>query len=420
MTVRGEPSTIHMNRRLAVVLSHPIQHFCPLYAHWARASGWEIHVFFGSQAGMAPYYDANFGRSITWGGLPLQEFRHTFLNGDAIPTVTSGLDAPSLDTALQAFGPTAVLTYGYDQRLQRRAQAWARRNRVPLVFFSDGELRQHRPRWKLLLKDPIVRHLLRRIDWFIVTGNANEEYYRHYGVPASRMLRGSYPIDRRGYAEAYARRDTLRRDARRRLGVEDDECIISMVGKLVPWKRQCDLVTAVSRMSCGRPVALVIGAGPKQGDWESLGRSAGPQRTIFTGFTPADQLPELYAATDIYVHTSEKEPHSVAVSEAVYMGLPVVISDRCGSYGTDDDVRPGINGFVYRCGDVDELTQQLEWLAMQRNHRESMGRASHKIGRLQQDVVHDEILETLATVIDAGQGLRSSEPAPRHQATVNL
>lgn len=389
-----------MRQRLAIVLSHPIQHFCPLYAAWARSPDWDIHVFFGSRAGAVPYKDVNFGRTITWKGLGLDQFDHTFLNGDAVPVVSSALDAPSLERELDTFAPTALLTYGYDQRLQRRAQAWAQRRRVPVIFFSDGELRHPRPMWKAALKSILVPAFLHRIDWFIVTGNANEEYYRHYGVPATKMIRGSYPIDRHVYREAHGNRTALRKASRRRLGVDDDVCVVAMVGKLVAWKRQGDLIEAVARMTAGRAAALVIGTGPKQAEWEALSRSHGPQRSIFTGFVTAEQLPEFYAAADIYVHASEKEPHSVAVSEAIFMGLPVVVSNRCGSHGMDDDVRPGVNGFVYPCGDVATLAAQLDWLAAHADAREAMGRASHLIASRQQDVTYDTLLTTLGTVLD--------------------
>jgi glycosyltransferase involved in cell wall biosynthesis len=390
-----------MRRRLAIVLSHPIQHFCPLYAAWARSSDWDIHVFFGSRAGSVPYEDANFGKTISWGGLGLDRFTHTFVNGDAAPVVSSALDAPGLDRELRAFAPHALLTYGYDQQLQRRAQAWARRHRVPLLFFSDGELRHRRPIWKSALKSLVVRWIFGRIDWFIVTGNANEEYYRHYGVRPSRMIRGSYPIDRQTYRDAYARRAALRQETRRRLGLHDDECVVAMVGKLVAWKRQGDLLAAVARMTSGHAAALVIGTGPKESEWQANSPSDATHRFIFTGFVPAEQLPELYAAADVYVHASEKEPHSVAVSEAIYMGLPVVISDRCGSYGMDDDVRTGVNGFVYPCGDVACLASRLDWLNSNPAARHAMGQASHHIGARQQDVIYDEVLATLGTLLNS-------------------
>ena len=82
------------------------------------------------------------------------------------------------------------------------------------------------------------------------------------------------------------------------------------------------------------------------------GTSPRARRCRVRGLRAAAPPGECYCAADVYVHCSDNEPHSLAITEAIYCGLPVVLSDRCGSYGPTDDVQPGINGFVYRCGDV--------------------------------------------------------------------
>jgi glycosyltransferase involved in cell wall biosynthesis len=64
-------------------------------------------------------------------------------------------------------------------------------------------------------------------------------------------------------------------------------------------------------------------------------------------------LPAYYAVSDVYIHPPSIEPHSIAMSEAIYVGCPVVLSDRCGSFGPTDDVREGINGFVYSFAEIE-------------------------------------------------------------------
>lgn len=66
---------------------------------------------------------------------------------------------------------------------------------------------------------------------------------------------------------------------------------------------------------------------------------------IFTGSIPNENMPEYYAASDIFVTASTNDMMSMAVSEAVSCGLPVVIKrDKDNPpYITD-----GVNGFIYR------------------------------------------------------------------------
>lgn len=388
-----------MKKRLAIVVSHPIQHFCPLYANWAKNDLWEIKVFFASNAGAKPYFDENFKKMITWEGLRLEQFAHEFLNGDQDIPVNANTDASNLTNSLQAFAPDAVLTYGYDQKLQRRAKTWAINQGIPVIYFADSELRQKRSKIKQWLKTLWLPYYFRDISNFLVTGNANEVYYFHYGVPQAKMIRSSYPIDRDLYEKAWNDRENLSALIRAKYNIPADSIIISMAGKLIDRKRQIDLIHALSKVKNCHVTLLLMGTGEKENAWKIAASEIIHHRIIFAGFVDAHHLPAYYAASDIYAHVSEAEPHSVAVSEAIYMGCPVIISHTCGSYGMDDDVQIGVNGYVFPCKDIDQLAQKIQRLANDPELRNSMSVQSHLIAFHNQHVTHLNILNTVYHLI---------------------
>ena len=43
--------------KIAIVVSHPIQHFCPQYVSFAKNKDIELKVFFGSALGHKKYTD---------------------------------------------------------------------------------------------------------------------------------------------------------------------------------------------------------------------------------------------------------------------------------------------------------------------------------------------------------------------------
>ena len=129
--------------RLAIVVSHPIQYFCPQYSSWARLEGVELRVFFASRQGLDAYHDEGFAGSVQWEGLVL-DFPHEFLAESGKRPVTPVIDAPEVEERLAAFRPDALCVYGYSQLLQRRAAAWARRAGASVLMFSDSELRSKR------------------------------------------------------------------------------------------------------------------------------------------------------------------------------------------------------------------------------------------------------------------------------------
>jgi len=380
-------------RRVAVVISHPIQHFCPQYCSWAGLSHIGLHVFFASRHGLVPYQDKDFGQTVEWGGLRL-DFPHTFLPGADGRQVDFRTDCAELEVALDAFDPDAVVIYGYAQKLQRRAAKWAASRTVAAIMVSDSTA-HHRTRWwKRLAKAIVLPSVYRRIDVFLTVGDSNEAYYRHYGVDDSRMARCPLPIDVNSFDVVLRDRDVVRSRLRAALSIPSNHTVLLMVGKLVPWKRQVDLVRFSNWCQGRREKVTVVlaGTGSDQGALSKAAMRQGPGGVIFAGFVQPKDLLAYYCAADIYVHCSDIEPHSLAISEAIYAGLPVVLSDRCGSYGPTDDVRPGLNGFSYVCGQPAALAAVLFEIIDRPALRESMARTSSEIAQINQTLAHGRAL----------------------------
>lgn len=389
-------------KKVAILVSHPIQHFCPQYASFATKENVELKVFFASALGLKKYFDPNFRKEITWSNLYLDEFQHLFLNGEKVLPSNSKLDAKSLSIELTKYRPDVLVVYGYFQKLQRRAWRWAARNNTKLAYISDSELRSKRKNLLNWGKSLFLKFYFSKIDFFLTVGNANEEYYSAHGVPGRKMLRMHFPIDIRTYLSSYENRAELRQNVRLRFEIQQDSVVLAMVGKLVPWKNQNHIIDAMLLLEekgvCCE--LFVIGSGEMMDGWRTLAMKLKKSRVHFTGFVNSQELPSYYAATDIYVHTAGVEPHSIAISEAIFMGCPVIISDRCGSYGHSDDVQEGKNGFVYRFGDIEQLAKKIEELSVNSELRKVFSDHSHIIARSFQMRSHHQVLADLVAEIE--------------------
>lgn len=389
------------SHRVAVVVSHPIQHFCPQYATWALLEGVELRVFFASKHGVTAYEDREFSRIIQWQGLTL-DFPHEFLPHAENSPLGNAIDSSELSARLAEFAPDVLVTYGYSQRLQQRAVRWAESALIPIIMISDAELRQHRHWLKLFTKALLLPRWLRSYRLFLTVGDANEAYYRHYGVSDERFVRCFFPIDLKNYDKVIADRVAARQRVRFAHGIPDHHKVVLNVGKFVPWKRQRDLV-ALSNSLQGRHddiTVILVGTGRDESSLRILCKQEGPGGVVFAGFVSPDRLAEYYCAADVYVLCSDHERHSLAVSEAIYCGLPVVVSDRCGSYGPTDDVRLGLNGFVYRCADVSSLSKLLLLILGDKSTLARMSEASLSIGRQHQALAHGGALTQALAIID--------------------
>lgn len=386
---------------VALIISHPIQHFCPQYASFARNEAIDFKVFFASSLGCKKYFDTNFGQEISWDNLNLDKFNHEFLNNGSVLPSSPNLDAPELDAKLKAFGPQVVVVYGYFQKLQRRAYRWAVRNKKQIAYISDSEHRQKRPLLKRLVKYLWVRNYFSCIDYFLTVGDANEDFYRSYGVKEDRFLRMHFPIDVEHYRESYGRKEEFNVAVRRRYGIAIDEPVICVVGKLVSWKNQDHLIEVIKKFEAeGKILHLfILGSGPMMEEWKQKASSLKRCKVIMPGFVSISELPAYYAASDIYVHPASVEPHSLAISEAIYMGCPIIISSRCGSYGSTDDVQEEKNGFVYEFGDLKTLKEKITSLLSDDQKRKTFGLFSHQLALRFQERSHFTALDELKRIV---------------------
>lgn len=390
--------------KVAVVVSHPIQHFVPQYSSWAKLADMEFKVFFASQHGLTPYQDVNFAREIHWKGMQL-DFAHEYLPGAETRALGSTIDSVALEHSLNTYSPDIIIIYGYAQRLQRRALAWASTSKVPICMISDSELRSKRNIFKRLIKRLSLPSLYNKVSLFLTVGDANEAYYRHYGVHDRRFVRCCFPIDTKLYDSVLHDAESARQRVRHTLGIPAHHKVVLNVGKLVPWKKQLDLVHFSNSLQGKRDDVTVIltGTGPDEQQLHQLCKKQGPGGVVFAGFVMPDKLVEYYCAADVYAHCSEHEPHSLAISEAIYCARPVVISDYCGSYGPSDDVRHGLNGLVYRCGDIADFSQKLHSIFDNNETCKKMSDTSRNISRHNQKLAHGEGLKQVLTILQVEQ-----------------
>lgn len=380
--------------RVAIVVSHPIQHFCPQYASLAKEEDWDLCVFFGSSAGKVPYFAEGFGQQISWSNLYLDEFKHVFLNDEPLQS-TLELDAVNLADELGRFQPDAVVVYGYWQKLQRRAKAWARDHGKKLYFISDTELHGINNPLRRAAKSLYGHYRLRGVDRVLTVGNANEIYYARCGIGLGQMTRMNFPIDIRTYASGFEQREHFRAHLRRSWGIGDDVVVIGNVAKFEPWKRQADLIEAVRLLPESLKAKVVFaGSGPQDTYLKELAHAKANDRVLFAGFTKPENLPAYYAACDIYAHVSTYEPHSLAISEANYMALPIIVSSACGSYGPYDDLQPGVNGLVYPTGSITDLARAISMLSADARLRSQFGSMSRKYSLDAQDRSHGKFMKS--------------------------
>ena len=227
---------------------------------------------------------------------------------------------------------------------------------------------------------PGARHLLRRI----ARGNDVVTYLGDYqGSRLARALSGLTSLERLAPGVDV---DTFHPDVdgdvvRKRYGLGDRPVIVC-VSRLVPRKGQDMLIRALPAIRRRVPGAalLLVSGGPYRKTLARLAREHDVESdVILTGSVPWAELPEHYAAGDVYAMPCrtraagfDVEGLGIVYLEASATGLPVLGGD---SGGAPDAVREGETGYVVDGRDVQAIASRLTDLLTDRAKAKRMGAA---------------------------------------------
>ncbi len=165
-----------------------------------------------------------------------------------------------------------------------------------------------------------------------------------------------------------------RADARRALGVADDDVVVAIVANLRAAKAY-DVWVAAATSACEREPRLrfvSVGQGPMADEIAQLAAATGlGDRLQLLGYR--DDAPAVLRAADLFTLTSQHEGLPVALMEALALGLPVVAT-RAG--GIPQAVDDGVEAVLVPVGDDDALADAYVALANDPATRAAMGAAA--------------------------------------------
>jgi len=235
-----------MTLRLAVLITHPIQHFAPWHREVAKLREIDLRVFFYCDLGVTTFFDPEFQSRFAWDIPLLDGYAHEFLPIGQRPKRLGfwEVDNPTVGEALDSFDPQVVKVFGYAHRTTWRAAKWASTRRKPLLLYSDSNVLARPPIWKQMLKRPIVSRFYSHVDGALFVGDNNFAYHRQYGLPPERLFRGSLPIDQAHLLGFVSNRAEVRRDLREKYGIPQESFVVMFCGKYSARKRPVDVIAA--------------------------------------------------------------------------------------------------------------------------------------------------------------------------------
>lgn len=305
-----------------------------------RDFGVPVTVIYGSDFSVAGYVDRDFSTEVQWDVDLLSGYNSVFLSR----VVTNGakrmedVRPKGLWKALRLAEPKAVLITGYGHRYHLGGFWDAIRGKWPILFRGETTDMTPGSTWRNLLLDLVYP----RCERILYIGESAKRHYLQMGVPESKLVFSPYfvntePFDRDAAGPA-----------------PSPQRVILFSGKLSDVKRPDLLIRATQ----GLPVRLVfLGDGPLRAECERLARELKVDAE-FAGFQNQTKISAYYRAADMLALPSSWDTWGLVVNEALFHGLPCVVSDRTGC--ADDLITPGLTGEVHAHNSVESLRAAIE------------------------------------------------------------
>ena len=260
------------------------------------------------------------------------------------------------------------------------ALKWARKKKIPLVFTWHTLYDRYANFVPFLPSSWVAAWIIKnavkyanQTDLVIVPTESVIGILRKWGVTVPIEAAAS------GVEEALFQ-NADRELVRNRFSIKEDEIVLLLVSRLTEEKNVSFVFQALfDLLKKNKQVKfLVVGDGYQLPKLKAMVEKENlKEKIIFGGLVKKEDLKNYLAAGDIYVGASQSETQGMNLSEAMYMGLPIV---AVSATGTDSLVKNGENGILVP-ENAKEFEKAVEKLVADSDLRKKMSLASAKIAR---------------------------------------
>jgi glycosyltransferase involved in cell wall biosynthesis len=386
-------------KRLAIITTHPIQYNAPLFALLHERQRIEIKVFYTwGESVLNEKYDPGFGKIIEWDIPLLRGYPFEFLENVAEDKGShhfKGIDNPLIIESINKFNPDSVLVYGWPFRSHVKVLRYFKK-KIPVMFRGDSTLLDQRSFLKGIQRSFFLRWIYSHTDIALYVGKNNFNYFRKSGLSPNQLIYAPHAIDNNRFAVMNEACKTYANNLRQKLKISEDSLVFLFAGKMEQKKDPAILLEAFTQSNFNQSVSLIM-VGNGELDVALREEYRNIPGIHFIDFQNQHLMPAIYELADVFVLPSvgPGETWGLAVNEAMANGKTVIVSDKCGCAA--DLVISGINGYIFKAGDLNNLIKVLKDMD---EHRETIRVMKQESKRIIGGFTIERVAETIERVVN--------------------
>lgn len=343
-------------KKLAIITTHPIQYYAPLFAILAKTI--ELKVFYTWGIQSMSKFDPGFERNIEWDIPLLNNYNYEFLINTSHEPGShhfQGIINPTIIATIEAYEPDILMIFGWSYNSHLKVLRHFK-GKVPILFRGDSTLLDKQNGFKSIAKFLFLKWVYSHIDKAFYVGINNRKYFERFGIKSNQLVFAPHAIDNRRFSEDHS---TEAQTLRRELHIRPEEILILFAGKFEEKKDPFLLLSAFMKLKEPAVHLLFVGNGPLEHKLKSIS-AAICQRVHFLDFQNQNKMPAIYQASNLFCLPSKGpgETWGLAVNEAMACGRAILVSDKVGC--AKDLVHSQFNGDIFEAGSCKDLYEKLK------------------------------------------------------------
>lgn len=359
--------------KLAIITTHPIQYYAPIFKLLHERQKIEIKVFYTWGKSAQNKHDPDFDKNIAWDIPLLDAYPFEWVENKATNPGShhfNGIITPQLINQIKNYNPNAMLVIGWAYHSHLKVIRYFK-HKLPVYFRGDSTLLDEKKSFKSVLKSIFLKWVYGHVDHAFYNGINNKAYFKKYGLKDDQLSFAPHAIDNERFSSL--RMEEVEQ-LKQKTGIPPTATVILFAGKLEEKKNPLLLLDAFLHLNDPHLHLIFTGNGQLE---SSLKQKAGNNKKIhFINFKNQSYMPVIYQACDLFCLPSKGpgESWGLAVNEAMACGKAVLVSDKCGC--AIDLVKDKKNGAIFKSDNLGDLIIHLKQLTQAKNNLMAYGNNS--------------------------------------------
>ena len=343
-------------KKLAIITTHPVQYYAPVFKLMAQSNKVNLKVFYTWGEDSVNKFDPGFSKKIEWDIPLLEGYPFEWVKNSAVDPGThhfGGIENPNLINDLNLWKPDAILVYGWGFKSHLKVLRYFK-NKVPIYFRGDSTLLDDQKGIKAILRTLFLKWVYKHVNYAFYVGTNNKNYYCKFALNEKQLVFAPHAVDNSRFSLELK---TEAQALRNKFDIAEEEILVLFAGKLEQKKAPLQLLRAFGELKSPKAHLLFVGNGTLEKEAKEI--AASYKNIHFLAFQNQTFMPIAYQASDLFCLPSigPNETWGLAINEAMACGKAILASDRVG--GAIDLIKPGVNGEIFKAGNTNDLSNKL-------------------------------------------------------------